>query len=458
MASCGFVDLRPIKFSIEPDITNSVLPDSFSPVIIRFETEMIKKETEGIVQISSDTGSMRGDFTWDGNTLYFVPVPGWTAGTRYTLSLLGTMQSVDGRDLRVERFVSFFAINMNTPPVLEWSSPAAGESVGTNDFVIEFYFSRSMDRSSVETALSVEGIGNKNFEWSDEDKLIKFIADKPLSPWTSYKWNLRESAKCINGVPLAKTYSGHFTTDLDQTLPQIVSVYPVLNQNGSWYPTGLSVETGLGISQGIAVVFNKTMGENVLRSLRFEPALTGRTEMLNENSIVYIFTRDPEPETVYTLIVSADTRDSEGLKIGEEYRVSFIPDSPVLNVLSFHAEGSLEEIISGTNNVLEVYPDPATGDLFFTIHFSLPFNNTEKQNMAQKIMLSAFFPRTLVPVALQYVSWIGDDRLYMCWEGLTPGSEEPHFYKLVIPGGKGGISSGTGIFMKEDIVIYLEAK
>jgi hypothetical protein len=45
----------------------------------------------------------------------------------------------------------------------------------------------------------------------------------------------------------------------------------------------------------------------------------------------------------------------------------------------------------------------------------------------------------------------------MWWEGLTPGSEEPHFYKLTIPGGKGGITMTDGTYMKEDFIVYLEA-
>jgi hypothetical protein len=70
------------------------------------------------------------------------------------------------------------------------------------------------------------------------------------------------------------------------------------------------------------------MGESVLRSLRFEPSLVGKAEFLSEKSIVYIFSRDPEPETVYTLTVSGDARDSEGLKTGEDYSLNFIPDIP----------------------------------------------------------------------------------------------------------------------------------
>jgi len=456
--SCGFIDLRPIGLKIEPDNSNSLLPDAYTPVILKFDTEMQKEDTEGILQINSDMGSVKGDKYWRDNNLYFTPVQGWTAGVRYTLTLFGTARSADGREIRIDRFISFYAINKNVPPVLTGYSPAGGSSIGTKSAVFEFCFSRSMDKHTVEPALTIEGVGSKKFEWSDDGKTLKVIPDKALSPWTMYKWNLKETAKSIDGVPLQKSYSGYFTTDLDQTLPQITNVYPVLFADGSWYPTGVNLETGLQSGQGIAVSFNKPMGENVLRSLRFEPSLTGRTEMLSENSVVYIFTKDPEPGTTFTLIVSADTRDSEGLKIGSEYRLNFSVDIPYLNVLSVTANnGQQIENFSAMNNILPVYVDQGTGLITLSIYFSMMFGLEEKLNTPQKITLSPFFPRTLPPSALRYVHWISDDRLFLQWEGLKSGDDVSHYYKLTIPGGKGGINSGAGIFMKEDLVLYLEA-
>ncbi|MCL2765843.1 MAG: hypothetical protein FWD40_11290 [Treponema sp.] len=458
--SCGFIDLRPVGIDIEPGVYDSILPEKFSPVIIKFDTEVIKNEAEMILQISSDYGAARGDIFWRDNDLYFVPVQGWTAGIRYTLSMTGTIRSVDGRESRLDRFIAFFAINRNPPPVLEWHSPSGSASIGTGNNIFEFHFSRSMDKLSVESALTIDGAGNITHEWSADDHILNVIPEKSLLPWVAYRWNLRDSAKCIDGVPLPRSYSGHFTTDSDQTLPYVTEVFPVLFSDGSWYPTGAAIETGLGLGHGIAVSFNKPMGESALRSLRFEPSLSGRTEFLSDNSIVHIFSRDPEPEVFYTLIISGDTRDSEGLKLGSDFKKYFIPDIPYLNVLSFTANaGSVTEAFPITNRALPVYIDPQTGELFFSIRFSLPFGLEEKINTPQRISLVPFFPGMLAPVALQYVSWISDDRLFMRWEGLKASDTDNavHFYKLTVPGGRSGVSSAKGIIMKEDLIIYLEA-
>ena len=461
--SCGFIDLRQIRFYIEPGAADSILPHSDSPVIIHFDTEMIKKDTEGIMQISSDSGTVRGDKFWKEKALCFVPVSGWTAGVRYTLSLNGTVRSTDGRDLRVEEYVSFYAINKNSPPVLESFSPLNGDSVSANNVIFEFCFSRSMDRLSVESALSLDGIGSKIFEWSADNLVLKVIPEKSLSPWIVYNWNIKESAKSIDGVPLLRSYQGFFKTDIDNTLPRVLNIFPVVYEDGRWYPTGACIETGLGIGQGIAVEFNKKMGESALRSIRFEPSLAGRVEFLSETCIVYIFSKTPEPLT-YTLIISGDTKDNEGLKTGSDYKIYFTPDIPVLKIISLSTSGIINNTVPQSNTVqqsgtaLPVYIDPAAGYLNISFHFSLMFSHEEKKNAPQRITLNPFFPRTIAPAAVQFVSWISDDRLFMRWEGLSCGGENaPHYYILTIPGGKGGIKADQDIYMEEDIIFYITA-
>jgi len=458
MLSCGFADFRPVGLNVEPSASNSLLAQENSPVILKFDTPMEKNEAEGILQVSSDSGVVKGDRFWKDNDLYFTPAAGWTAGVRYTLSLSGTIRAVDGREIRLERFVSFYAISKSEPPFLEWYNPSDGASAGTDGIVFEFCFSCPMNRLSVESALTFEGIANKTFEWSDNDKKLKVVPDGKLSALAFYKWNLQDSAKSADGAPLVKSYSSYFTTDIDRSMPVVENVYPVLNTGGQWFPTGANIENGLMPGQGIAVAFNKPMGENALRSLRIEPSLTGRIEFLSEKSIVYIFSRNPEPEKTYTLTVSGETSDKSGIKIGEDFKINFTPDIPYLNVLSFYADGNPLVLNNNSSfNTISVPVEPATGEILINIRFSLPLNNEEKQNITLKIILNAFFPKTIAPAALQNVRWISDDLLQMRWEGLAAGKDEPHFYKLTIPGGKSGITLTNGVYMKEDFIVYLEA-
>jgi hypothetical protein len=96
------------------------------------------------------------------------------------------------------------------------------------------------------------------------------------------------------------------------------------------------------------------------------------------------------------------------------------------------------------------------------IHFSQSFDSEVTQVLEEcvfKISLRPFFPNTLPPVSLRSARWLSKDRLLLEWEGPEAGnSVEPHFYRLLIPGGTGGIHNGRGSYLKEDLFLYLEAE
>ncbi len=475
--SCGFVDLRPVGFSVEPGISGVILPGEYTPVTVTFDTEMEKPSAESILKISSAAGMIEGDTSWQGNQLCFVPVSSWTAGTRYTLSLSGFARAADGRELRIEKHIFYYAINKSCAPMVETFSPADGACLevqnetspsGVTDnaarlpAVVEIRFSCPMDRLSTETAFSAEGFSGDIFRWSDDDHVLEIIPEKKLSPWMVYRWTLKTSAKSREGVPLAKAVSAQFSTDYDRVIPVVEEVYPVMKSNGMWAATGGGIEKNLGTGQSIAIRFNKPMSDNALNSVRFDPSLPGKTEMLSETCIVFIPGRDPLPETVYTLIVSADAKDASGLRMGSEYRTRFTADIPYLRVISFN---SGEVSVSGDSDIWEgeralaVPVDALDGGTFrFTIRFSLPFDMRAKQDAALKITLVPFFPGNLPPAALRFVSWISEDMMRMEWEGLKPGTASaPAYYLLTLPGGRGGIETG-GMYLRENRCLYLEAQ
>jgi len=479
VVSCGFIDLRPVGFSMKPDKPNTVLSSEYSPLSVAFDTAMDRQASEGIIKISSDFGSVEGDLAWTGNTLIFTPVSPWTAGTRYSFIVSGMVRSADGRELRLDEHIFFYAINKAPVPLLESFSPIDGASVETvisnienlsaQSPAVELRFSRSMDRFSTESAFTLDGTGDKKFNWSDDDTRLLIIPEKNLSPWKIYHWTLKNGAKSRDGVPLAKSVSARFITDLDTELPRVSNVYPAILSDEGWLLSTAPLETHLGPGQGIAVEFSKPMADNALNSIRFDPSLAGRTERISGTTLVFIPNRDPQPELSYTLIISSDAADEGGLKMGEDYRLSFVADIPYLRILSFNADGATaldtRDVDTGKSGgdlnsgaALAVAVDPVGDVLRFTIHFSLPFDSDAKRNIPRSITLSPFFPGTLAPTALRYVTWIGDDRLRMEWEGVKSGSAaEPHFYRLAISGGRSGIDSG-GMYLRENQFLILEAK
>jgi hypothetical protein len=132
-------------------------------------------------------------------------------------------------------------------------------------------------------------------------------------------------------------------------------------------------------------------------------------------------------------------------------------------VLSFEADGA--PAFEPADRAVKRIPVDSTGVFRFTLLFSLPFGAGAKKDAAFRISLETFFPGTLIPVSLRFAEWLSDDRIRMEWEGLGidgdtgEETEEPDcYYRFVIPGGKGGIHNGNGMYLEKDLILYLEAR
>ena len=159
--------------------------------------------------------------------------------------------------------------------------------------------------------------------------------------------------------------------------------------------------------------------------------------------------------------ISGALKDLDGLKMGEDYTATFISDIPFLTVYSVSLVEGDGKILPASGGLFQV-PVDAFGRMGLFIRLNPAFdaeNASVCEESAFKISLRSFFPGSLPPVSLRTAKWLNQDWLFMEWEGLNGG--EPgalHYYRLLIPGGAGGIQNGRGSYLKEDFILYLEAK
>jgi len=481
--SCAFVDLRPIGMRTVPEGAWALLSGEESPVILIFDSKMEKSSVEKALQIYSPDGVIDGELEWKGRDLHFTPYVPWRAGIRYGLKISGTMYALDGRELLLSKDIPFFAVSRLSLPYVRSFSPPDSSSVGTGGIpcpkdnidekdsdpvILELVFSHPMDRYSTVDALKLDIPGEKIFLWLDDDKTLRVCTDKPLNPWAVYRWSISEKALSREGTPLAKEFSGRFITDLDREFPRVIRVIPLLPPEsytegttawGSWLPAGTCMNPGPGSGHGIGVEFNKPVdADSLRRAFSFTPSLPGRVEILSPVSAVYIPQRDPEPEIVYSMRISGSLKDNQGLAMGEDFIVSFMADIPFLCINSVSFDD--ETVVPEPDSLFPVSIESG-GIIRIIINFSLLFDAEDtaiRQECVFRISLRPFFPGTLPPLSLRTARWLFSDRLLLEWEGAegsNPG--EAHFYKLLIPGGSGGVHNGKGSFLKSDFVLYLEA-
>jgi hypothetical protein len=461
--SCkGFINVTQIGFTIFPDKDNTVLNKDNNILSVKFDTAMDKLNTQKIISVQVSGSSVKGDLSWQGNELIFSPLEKWLPGVRYTLNLDGTLFALDGREERIKRHVSFYALHREAAPYAVAFTPADGSSVGvTSDegARVQIIFSRPMDRQSTEDAFYIDGVSERNYTWASGDTVMEMHPVNNLNPWTVYRWSLSNKAKEKNGVPLGREIIGRFVTDADRMLPAVNEVYPLIRggiDSGLWWlRTGAPVESGLGPGQAIGIEFNKPMDESVLRAIRFEPSLAGRYEMWKPDTVVFIPDRDPEPEKRYAIIVSAGTRDTGGLKMEKDFTLSFIPDIPFLSVLSMDTGDGAIKIEQ--NGIYAAKTIPPEGICTITIRFSHAIETLSRSAIVLALRLEIFFPGTLMPVSFRSARWWSADTVVLQWEGIERSTgRESHYYKLVLPGGRSGISDGRGSYLKEDMAVFLK--
>jgi hypothetical protein len=458
-SGCGeLVNLKQIEYTVYPSSDNTVLPNDTAVLIVSFNTPMEQLETQKALSVNYSGGVVKGDLEWRGDTLFFTPLEPWLPGTRYTLSLTGMISAKDCREERVSRYVYFYALHTEAAPYVLSFTPSDGESVAvTDDTFIKIVFSQPMEPFSSDS-FSLEGSSNNTFLWVDNDTTLEVHPKNRLNPWTVYRWSLNTKAKGKNGVPLGREIKGQFITDKDRTLPEVTAVYPLIGGTAAvWVKTGAAMDSGFGSGQAIGIEFNKAMDESVLRNIRFDPSLSGRSEMWKDNTAVFIPDRDPEPDRTYTLYISADSRDTEGLKMEKEYFCNFIPDIPYLNIIALNAGD--EDVTPEQDGKYPAAVKEPDGLITVIARFSNGMDLDAQAMTALTVRLEPFFPATLRPIALRAVWWTSADTVIFQWEGIRKSTAlEKHYYRLVFPGGRGGISDGKGSYLKEDTHLFLLAE
>jgi hypothetical protein len=477
--SCGFMDLRPISYELTPREQNTVLETSDAAISISFETKMDNgnQKIEKLINVTSLDGNVECDINWEGNTVYYRPLKGWTSGLRYTFKIDGEIEAEDGRKDTASASVSFFALSDDDPPRISECTPKDGGVLAITterSAKLRFVFSKDMDTRSVEDSFSIEGIRDLEFKWTTKNEMV--VTGKQFDVWKYYTWSLKKGAKSAEDIPTTKAYSGTFTIDIDRTLPAVKKIYPVFknemllgggynwqSSGAYWYNSGVKNNPLLGYKQAIAIEFTKVMdNDSVSNCVSIEPSLSGTVEKFSSKTIIFILNNETEPEKEYTLKISADTKDVYGLKMTDEKQIRFKSDLEFLKITKIAFNGT--EVASDDNNKslssMNVSANTNQSDKLFPIDFtfSQPFSIQNKTDMPTKITFTPYFP-SLPAIPQIKIHWTSEMNLSCHWDNIEYGDDDiPHYYKLTIPGGQSGINNGQGSYLKESISIIVEVK
>jgi len=460
---CGLVDLRPVLVETVPAAAFEVLASREDSLTIIFSAEPERLEAERAFMVRSTAGAVEGDFSWNGSGFTWKPVMPWNPGVRYRLILKGSIRTLDGREVRPELDLPFFVLSSTGQPYVSSFLPVQGTSIAAPAdpvSVLSLEFSEAMDTRATEAAFTLKPATGCDFSWNAGLTSVAITPRDRLSACVVYRWSLGAGAQAGDGTPLGRSAGGTFVTDLDDMPPRVERVYPVLRSGDTWVETATDL-SGLDAGHSLAVLFSEPVDPaSATAGVHLEPGQAGRAEAVAPRLVVYTPERDWVPGQALTVVVSADVQDAAGLRTGAEYRLRFTPLVPNLSVLS--ASCGIGETITdfGSPAILSTaFVTVPDGRCTLTLRFSAPFDAASKTATVERITLSAFFPAWLPSPAFRDLCWLSDDTLACTWEDLrVDEAEHPNLYKLLLPGGQGGILSGKGLWLKEDCVLYLEVR
>ena len=259
---------------------------------------------------------VEGQGEWVSTSIYrFVPTDGFAGATTYQVTVDNELTDVTGGMLNTPVSWQF---TTDSPAVVS-VIPANGSKLVLPTQPISITFNMPMDRSSTETAVSLDPAASLSYTWHEEDRLLVATPQDSLNLETDYTLNIASSASSANGqASLRGPVDSTFTSI---PFPAITETNP---QNGAitepW-------------DYGVSIQFAAPMDFDTLNErISIDPAPAKIRYNYNE----YIDPFNPdysnfnlflefnlERNTDYVITVPGDAADPYGNTLGDDYTWRF---------------------------------------------------------------------------------------------------------------------------------------
>jgi hypothetical protein len=214
-------------------------------IMVNFSTRMDRTSTEAAVGASPSTP---WSAVWEASDMNLTLTPDLplAAGTQYTITVTTAAKSTEGLQLPAMFAFSFTTVPAPpTPPVVIATTPADGSKDVKVDVKVSIVFSKGMDRTKTEDAISLSPAENLYFAWSSGGDVINISFGQNLQYSTNYTLKLATTAASDDGALLKEEFAATFATEKDPTGGG--------NGGGGGGGGGVGISSGTGIIIGAVV-------------------------------------------------------------------------------------------------------------------------------------------------------------------------------------------------------------
>jgi cytochrome b6 len=175
--------------------------------------------------------AVRGNLTWEADTLVFTPAGLLDYDTLYTVRVEGSAQDLAGNPLGTDILYTFLTIADTVPPAVEATSPVNGSRDVPLVTTVTLQLSPDVDRDTLARALTWDPPVLADISWNGSRAVL--TPRHQLDEGTRYNLTIDTSLLDVRGNPLEGPYILSFTTagSSDRTPPRLVSASPSAGSN-----------------------------------------------------------------------------------------------------------------------------------------------------------------------------------------------------------------------------------
>ncbi len=452
--SCNVISFDDDDVISEPD--ESAAWFDGETVNFKFSCAVQHYYAEESVMLKSGNSQYSLSKSWKNErTLAIKPEEGWVKGRIYQASLNGTMYKNSGAIFSAYTVTTFRYGDKNcTFNVIDMPK---SELDCATDYSFSFEFNKKISKLVFEECFSI----SPSVEYKiDVDDSKQKVTVSPKNKWatnTLYSWEIR-SLKSIDNWELQQNLTNTFQTAIDYESPVLEKICPVTDASESaiWFEEK-NLNELLSGKMPIGFVFSKTMDfTSVKNSISFSPSINGYFLQADKEGKRFLYV----PEDFYALgkkyvvTVSNTARDTNNLRLYREVKESFTSTDKYLELKSVRFDAT--DVENWT--VSPVVHKISNNSIYIMLTFSESIEEYKLASVSGSISLSLLFPMSSKSPVKTEVSWNKDRNvLTLGYSNLTvKSSDQTTYYRLKLLGGKSGINTGTGIYLREDICINIQ--
>jgi methionine-rich copper-binding protein CopC len=220
-----------------PRIISSIPELNVNGVALDTQVQLSFSKAMNIASLTTSSSNLElGTPTWSaGNTVVSFVTPPLQNDKTYTILI--SAKDTAGNNLAGATTLQFSSVA--AAPTVTGSTPANNAiNVSINSKIV-LQFSKSMNKTSVETAFSSTPNVVCSWLWTNNDQTATCTPNTSLTLQTKYNIGLSRLAKSKTGEPLENPYALSFTTVQDKVKPALVSFTPTDNQKNTPYNTAI---------------------------------------------------------------------------------------------------------------------------------------------------------------------------------------------------------------------------